>query len=139
MLGIQVLKDISIEEYTTPCPVTVEKEDSIQKVIEVMDSDHIRHIPVMNGDKIVGIISERDILTILASKVDGEITAGEVMTHNPFTVGAASTLDEVAYEMSSNKIGSAVVVDEHSKLVGIFTTTDALNALIEIVRGEIEV
>lgn len=139
MLGIQVLKDISIEDYTTPCPVTVGKDESIQKVIEVMDKDHIRHIPVMNGDKVAGIISERDILTILATKVEGDITAGEVMTPNPFTVGPNSTLDEVAYEMSSNKIGSAVVIDDHSNLLGIFTTTDALNALIEIVRGEIEV
>lgn len=45
---------------------------------------------------------------------------------------------EAAYEMSLNKIGSMVVVDDHGEVFGIFTTTDALNALIEIVRGEVD-
>ncbi|HOM14314.1 MAG TPA: CBS domain-containing protein, partial [Rubrivivax sp.] len=52
----------------------------------------------------------------------------------PLTVNAAAPLDEVAYAMSERKVGSAIVNDENGEFLGIFTATDALNALIELTR-----
>lgn len=51
------------------------------------------------------------------------------------SVRASTTLDEVAYLMSEKKVGSVIVNDDEGAFVGFFTTTDALNALIEIVRS----
>ena len=56
------------------------------------------------------------------------------MAEHPLTVSASLPLDEVAYAMSERRVGSAIVNDEKGELLGIFTATDALNALIEIVR-----
>ncbi|MNJ78179.1 CBS domain protein [compost metagenome] len=56
------------------------------------------------------------------------------MAEEPLCVNAATPLDEVALLMSENKVGSVIVKDEEGELLGIFTATDALNALIEIVR-----
>jgi acetoin utilization protein AcuB len=57
------------------------------------------------------------------------------MASDPVTVNSQASLDVVAFEMSQNKIGSVLVNDENEKFLGIFTVTDALNALIEIARS----
>ena len=54
------------------------------------------------------------------------------MSLEPLMVYANDKLSDVAFQLSSAKIGSAIVLDEDSKIFGIFTTTDALNALVEI-------
>ena len=56
------------------------------------------------------------------------------MVRDPLTVSSEMPLDEVAFEMSTRKVGSVIVNDENDELLGIFTVTDALNALIEIAR-----
>ena len=57
------------------------------------------------------------------------------MASDPVTVNSQASLDEVAFEMSQKKIGSVIVNDENENFLGIFTVTDALNALIEIARS----
>ncbi len=57
------------------------------------------------------------------------------MARDPVTVSSQDSLDKVAFEMSQNKIGSVLVNDENENFLGIFTATDALNALIEIARS----
>ena len=56
------------------------------------------------------------------------------MAAAPLTVSASTPLDEVAFAMSDMKVGSVIVNDEDGRFLGIFTATDALNALIEIIR-----
>ncbi|HEX5954088.1 MAG TPA: CBS domain-containing protein, partial [Rhodanobacteraceae bacterium] len=60
----------------------------------------------------------------------------DIMATDPISVLADTPLDEVAFDMSERKIGSVLVYEESGEYLGIFTVTDALNALIEIVRGE---
>lgn len=135
---VQELKGITIEEYTTPFLFSVDKQTPLSQIIEIMDKEGIRHLPVLEGKKAIGIVSQRDVLVAMAKDAPKELHAEEFMTSNPYKVTSASTLDEVSFMMSQRKIGSALVLDENQELFGIFTTTDALNALIEIVRGEIE-
>ena len=61
------------------------------------------------------------------------------MVLNPYTAQTGSMLEEVAFEMSDRKIGSALIVNNFGELEGIFTSVDGLNALIEIIRGDVEV
>lgn len=136
MLENKILK-IAVEEFTTPCPITVSKHVTIGDISVLMERHGIRHVPVVEGNIAIGIISDRDVK--LLGKFQGwqSFNVGEYITQEPFTVTYDSKIDEVAYEMSSRKIGSAVVIDEDGKITGIFTSTDALNALVEVVRGEI--
>jgi acetoin utilization protein AcuB len=93
------------------------------------------HIPIMQNEKVVGIVSDRDIKVIAGLKMleKSFLTAADIMSPDPVSVDSSTMLDEVAFEMSEKKIGS-VIVTENEELLGIFTVTDALNALIEAAR-----
>lgn len=129
--------NVSVEEFTTPCPITVSTRASIGEVSNLMSLHNIRHVPVVNDNIPVGMISDRDVK--LASKFPNwqGFSAGDLMSTEPFMVSFDTRLDNVAFEMSSRKIGSALVMDEVGEILGIFTSTDALNALVEVVRGEV--
>jgi acetoin utilization protein AcuB len=128
---------LPVEEFTTPDPVTASVTDSLGKLKELMQVHGIRHLPIMEKNKVVGIVSERDLRVIanLQFGPNHPISAGDIMATDPVTVDAQTPLDKVAFEMSSKKIGS-VIVNEGNEFVGIFTSTDALNALIEITRSD---
>jgi acetoin utilization protein AcuB len=131
------LDKIPVDEFTTPCPLTVEESDSIERVEEMMHEHLFRHLPVVRDEVPVGVISERDLLRAVRRTETGLI-ASDIMQPNVYTVQSSDSLGSVAFDMVRQKIGSAIVVGEDNKLVGIFTSTDALNALIELLRGDLE-
>lgn len=125
---------IRVEEYTTPYPITVNEELSIDELNQLMQTHGVRHLPVMRDGAVVGVISDRDLRLAsgLSAQHKIQISAGDLMTTDPITVRVDTPLDEVAIEMADRKIGSVIVIDEDGELFGIFTLTDALDALIEI-------
>lgn len=127
---------IPVDEFTTPAPYQVGVSEPISVVRQLMHQTGIRHLPVVENNKPVGIISSRDIALMEMLGPYDDMLAKDVMHSDPFTVVSGSTLETAALEMSSRKIGSAIVVDDEGCLVGIFTSTDALNALVEILRDD---
>lgn len=129
--------NVPVEEYTTPDPITANEDMTFDDLRRLMAEHGIRHLPVMSGDTVVGVISDRDVRLVSGLTVTekAQVRAADIMAPNPVIVKASTPLDEVAYVMSDRKVGSVIVNDEDGKLLGIFTATDALNALIEIVRG----
>jgi acetoin utilization protein AcuB len=128
---------VPVEEFTTPDPITANEEMAIDVLRELMLEHGIRHLPIVRGDAVVGVVSDRDVRLVsgLTAAEKLQVRAGDLMAPVPLTVSAATPLDEVAFAMSERKVGSAIVMDEDGKFLGIFTATDALNALIEIVRS----
>jgi len=128
---------VAVEEYTTPNPITAEENMPIGDVQRLMADHGVRHLPVVRDGRVVGVISDRDVRVVLGLSIEHQqqVRAGDVMAVDPLTVSAATPLDEVAYAMSDRKVGSAIVNDEQGELLGIFTATDALNALIEVTRS----
>ena len=129
---------LPVEEYTTPCPISVTEEETYEKIVALMEENNIRHLPVVIDDKPLGIISRRDLMPLEKFDSDRSLTAKDLMRAEPYCVLSTESLGNVAFELSQRKIGSAVVIDQDEKMVGIFTSTDALNALIEILRGDFE-
>lgn len=129
--------NLPIEEYTTPNPITAQENTPVEELAGLIKTHGIRHIPITRGDQIVGIVTDRDLRVIrgLNSHEKLGLTAADVMIPDPVTVSSESTIEEVAFLMSDKRIGS-VLVNEGENFLGIFTVTDALNALIEIVRSE---
>jgi acetoin utilization protein AcuB len=125
----------TIEEYTTRDPVVVAPDTKVEEVIAIFRKFRFRHLPVVKDGKAVGIISDRDILLARPMGVAGIIRAAEVMTSNPYAVEIDAPLDEVAQELAHQKLGSALVFDKAGNFYGIFTATDALNALVELLRN----
>jgi acetoin utilization protein AcuB len=137
MPGIIDLKNILVDEYATPCEITAPPETPLTSLVEKMTDAGVRHIPILKEGKAVGIVSERDLKMFQNVEWAGKLKAEDIMIQYPYTVVTGTPLDQVAYEMSRNKFGSALIIDSQEAVVGIFTVTDALNALIEILRGEI--
>src|SRR5690606_12909201 len=119
--------DINVEEFTSPIEVTVGPEASIDEALKLMEKNQIRHLPVLNNQEVVGIVSERDLLTHFGKGWSGSLKVKDIMNPSILTVSAQDSLGEVAFRLSSEKKGSALVLDEEGKIFGIFTTTDALN------------
>ena len=124
--------EVSVDEHTSPILVMINCKASIDKALEVMLENRIRHLPVEDKGKVVGIVSERDLLTHQGKNWTTMMTVEDIMNPNLFSVYRNEGLGEVAFQLSSQKVGSALVLDESGEVYGIFTTTDALNALVEI-------
>lgn len=135
---VEKMRNIPVDEYTTPSPVFVGPKTPLNEVVKLMRVHEIRHIPVVENGQPVGIISDRDLKLVTGMGLDGSLKAEQIMTPDPYTVSPETSLDEVVFTMSQNKYGSAIVQNEEGEVTGIFTSTDALNALIEIVRGQVE-
>ncbi len=116
-----------IETLMTVLPYTVGSEQTVQYARSLMAQHGIRHLPVLHGGVLDGIVSERDLA--LATSLDGvdasTATVEEAMTSNPYAVPRRAKLSAVIREMAEHKYGSALVVDGKS-VVGIFTLTDAV-------------
>jgi acetoin utilization protein AcuB len=96
--------------------------------------DHgVRHLPVLDGGKLAGLISQRDLYFYEAlGATDPEaVMVDEAMSQETFSVRPEANVEEVALEMAEHKYGCAVVMDG-VHVVGVFTTTDALRALAEL-------
>jgi len=129
--------EVPVDEYTSPSPVTASEQAGSEELADLMREHGVRHLPVTRDGQVVGMVSQRDlkVLAALEPARRSLVTAADIMTPDPVTVRLSDRLDEVALRMSALKIGSVVVLDDEDSLYGIFTATDALNALVEILRG----
>jgi len=126
-----------VEEFTTPNPVTADEKTSIDELRAMMTTYGVRHLPIVRDGKVVGLVSDRDLRIAqgLSAAHQLQVLAGDIMSTDPVSVKAETPLDEVAYTMSDRKIGSVLVHEADGTFLGIFTLTDALNALIEVMRS----
>ncbi len=127
---------ITVSEYMTRDPLCIQEGETLVAAHAIMRRHHIRHLPVLDeNQRLVGIVSERDLhlLETLHTVDPFREPVSEAMTARPYSVGPGASLAQVAHEMQGQKYGSAIVV-ECGRVVGVFTTTDALRALVEMAR-----
>lgn len=128
----------TIQKYMTTTPYTVRPDLTIAAADKIMHENHIRHLPVLDGGQLVGLLSLRDIRLIESFKdVDIKSTqVVEAMSQDVFEVSPSSGLDEVVLTMAAKKYGSAVVT-QNGHVVGIFTAVDAMQALGELLQSRL--
>ena len=126
----------AIQKYMSIAPHSIGVDQSLSQAHAFLKKHQIRHLPVLSGGTLVGIITERDLSLIEAlGGVDTTRTKiEEVMTPVVYAVTPETSLDEVAATMSEKKYGSAVVM-QNGKVVGIFTTVDVCRALAELLHS----
>jgi CBS domain-containing protein len=125
----------------TPFPYHVPADADISEARTMMDEHEIQHLPVMEGDHLIGVISERDLRVAgdLKEHVTSDgVAAGTVCNREPLVVDLHDRLDRVALEMMRRHVDAAVVVRE-DKLAGILTTTDVCRLLAESLRAQYHV
>lgn len=123
-------KNTPVQEFMTSHPHSIGIDQTLATAHALMQKHAIRHLPVLDGGHVVGLVSLRDLhLVETLPDVDTtKISVEEAMTPEPFTVPPTKPLRDLAREMAEHKYGSAIVADG-TKIVGVFTTTDALRAL----------
>lgn len=120
-----------IHKFMTPMPHTVGADIDIKKALGMMREFHVRHLPVLTGGKLVGILTDRDLKLAAAFSGSDTMTVEEMMTAEPFSVLPEAPFDQVVLSMAEHKCGCAVVQQANGKVVGIFTATDGLRVLGE--------
>lgn len=117
----------------TPAPRAIGPGQSLKTAREMMQSIGARHLPVQDGGRLIGILTDRDIHITRALEKSAleEILVEDVYTPDPYIVDIETPLHEVAKAMSQQAIGCALIA-EGDTLVGIFTTVDACRVLSEI-------
>jgi acetoin utilization protein AcuB len=125
-------KTSPVADFMTPMPHTVGSEQTITFAQSLMAKHSIRHLPVLHGGELYGVVSDRDLGMVAGlNEVDpNRTTVEEAMTQDAYTVSKETPLLDVLREMLEHKYGSAIVV-EGTKIVGIFTTHDALKLFVE--------
>lgn len=122
---------LRVRRFMTGGPHTIGCEQTIARAQELMRSYRVRHLPVLKGGKLVGLVSERDIYFVeaLESERSSQLPVEHAMAQDIFSVGPDESVADVARSMMSEKFGCAVVVDG-GKVCGVFTANDALRALL---------
>ena len=133
---------LSVESWMSKRVFTTKPESRLIDAFEMMRDHRIRHVPVVEGGKLVGIVSDRDVRSALPSRnalQGGWASLGEalleahisqVMSLMPITIAPSASIREAAQVMCRAKIGALPVVDE-GKLVGIVSAEDILWAVAE--------
>ncbi|MFY0528582.1 CBS domain-containing protein [Archangium gephyra] len=125
-----------VDDFMTRSVHTIGAQSPLTEAHRIMNEHAIRHLPVLEGGKLMGVVSMRDLHLIETLKgVDPkEVAVEEAMAQEAYTVPPGTPLLEVARTMAMHKYGSAVIARD-GKVEGIFTTIDALKALEEVLSS----
>ena len=129
-----------VRDLMTPAPLAISPETSVQEAYRLMQDQRMSHLPVCEDGRLVGLVSERDLLWVLPSPATSlaahelhylleRLTVAEIMTRFPVTVGPDHTVTEAASRMLTHKV-QALPVTENRRLVGILTRMHLLYAFI---------
>jgi acetoin utilization protein AcuB len=120
----------SVSAWMTLQPHPIGDAQSLLAARERMHHWQVRHLPILHGGHLVGVLSERDIAMVEALGGDiARLRVEDAMSADPWVVDGDASLTEVAAAMAERRIGTAIVVEGADRVVGLFTTTDALRAL----------
>jgi acetoin utilization protein AcuB len=128
----------AVSRYMTKQPWTIGRTASIAEAHRLMRDHDIRHLPVMDDEQLVGIVSLDDLhlLEAIANVPAEHVRVEQAMTPNPCIVTGDTALDEIAEIMADKKYGSVIVVGRGG-VEGIFTTIDACRAFADTLRRSV--
>ena len=117
--------DNMVGEYMVRSVKVASPDMTVDDALTFIQELRIRHLPVVRDRRLVGLVSERDLLAARARNAK----VAEVMAKRVYVARSTTPVSQVAAEMADNKYGSAVIVDPQNHVLGIFTTTDALRII----------
>ncbi len=122
---------MKVKNWMHPDPIVVERDTLLQKAVEIMLKHSIRHLPVMEGEELVGFVTQNDLRQYFFPAMVEDIPVHEVMIINPLTVNVNSSIEKAAKLIHDFKIGGLPVMDK-KKLVGVITSSDIVSGFIEV-------
>jgi len=115
--------------------VAISADTTLQDAYRTMREQGIRHLPVLAGEKLVGVVTDRDLRLATSALAPSPFPPGsrvsEVMTREPLTADASDPVEDAARTMRERKIGCLPILDD-GRVIGIVTGLDLLDALIRM-------
>lgn len=115
-----------ISAVMTPNPRTIQPSTPVVEAARLMRDDDIGPLPIVEGNRVVGILTDRDIVlrTIAEGKDPQSVTAGEIASKQLVTIDPDQSLDEAAQLMAKHQVRRLPVCEEDGRLVGIVAQAD---------------
>jgi acetoin utilization protein AcuB len=134
--------EIFVKEWMSSPVTVVERDTSVADAYNTMMQRGIRRLPVVDGERLVGIVTLGDLREARPSPASSlsiyelnyllaKLTVDKVMTHNPYTVTPTTPIQRAARMMLERKVSGLPVVDAEGKAVGIITETDMFRMLVD--------
>lgn len=124
-----------IARYMTGQPWTIRYDARLSQARTLMRKHNIRHLPVLEKGKLVGILSERDAYLLeRLTGLDPEALVEDAMTIDVYVASANEPVDTIVDRMAEHKYGSVIVINNDGAVEGIFTTVDGMQVLAELLR-----
>lgn len=133
-----------VKEKMSPNPITITRQTTIASALQIMREHKIRRLPVLDGRKLIGIVTDRDISEVSPSPATSlsifelnyllaKTKIGDILPKNQqvITIGPDDFIEEAALLMREHKIGAIPVVDA-SGVIGIITETNIFDAFVEL-------
>ena len=135
------MRDQSIVRIMTSEPATVNVDEPAAKAVQILETEAIHHLPVVEDGRLVGIVSTPDLLKLYLLGDDppaaNSIPVRQIMQKDPVVVASSSNLRDAAEMLSTGSFHALPVVDTDGLLVGIVTSTDLIqHLLMQIPRGD---
>jgi CBS domain-containing protein len=127
----------SVADWMSKAPMAVVEDTPIRDAVSLMQGAEVRHLLVLDGPVLTGILSSRDLGRLVTRDLDSPLLAGPVrsiMSEGPVSVAPETPLVTAARLLLEQRIG-ALPVRQGERIVGIFTVPDALEALLAIAEG----
>ena len=129
------MRDIFIEQIMTPDPATISPQSSAAEARRLLDSNVINHLPVVEGDRLVGMVSSSDLLKLHllddSLTMFARATVDQIMETHLVVLSDSATLREAAEKLSMGNFHALPVVNKKRRLVGIVTSSDLINELLK--------
>lgn len=122
---------MKVHEWMTRDPVTVSKDEDVRGCMDLMTEYSIRHLPVVEGHKLIGFVTESDLREVSSTSSAEGASIEDFMVRGPITVSPDTDIEDAAKLIYYHKIGGLPVVDDE-EFVGIITVVDLLGVFIEL-------
>ena len=137
---------LTVGDWMTPHPITIEEDATVLEAIHLLKERSIRRLPVMRAGRLVGLVTEKMLLGYLPAKgtaldqwelhyLLSRTPVRQAMNPSPHTVTPETPLADAARLLHDRKLNGVLVLSEKGDLVGLLTTTNALEALIHFASG----
>ena len=132
-------RELRVRDAMTPSPKAIDPDTPVTEAARMMLADDVGSLPVVQGERLIGILTDRDIATrVVAEEKDPRsLGVGGVATREVVTVSPDDPLDEALRLMTSHQIRRLPVVEDGRRLVGILAQADVALGLDEATTGEV--
>lgn len=127
----------TIQEAMTPNPTSVSPDTTAGEAAQMMKAENIGSLPIVEDDRLIGVITDRDIaIRIVAEGRGTDTTVGEIASKDVVTVDPEQSLEEAARLMAEHQVRRLPVVEEDGRVIGILAQADVAQSGHDSLTGE---